>query len=571
MKKIIHIVTILGLVLGATFGGALIVDASICPVIQGCTGVNTLNGVILGNGTAPVSTSALPADATKYFDGTGNFSTPAGGGGGGSGTVTSVSVVTAQGVSGSVATATTTPAITLSLGALTGVTSFNGLVITANTGVITTGTWNGTAIANANLANSAVTVNGTSISLGASGTVTAAAGTLTGTTLNSSVVTSSLTSVGTLASGTWQGNPVGTLYGGTGSTSLGGGLTNSGSVLALDLTSANIFTAVQTVNKSTLGVTTVDGLLLNNTTAAALAAQQVTPSLHFQSFGWGTTASTSQSTDWRTNSLPVQGATPSANLLTQFSLAGGAYTTELTLQSNGALIANGAISGNGGLNTFSGSPQVANFFSNAGSNMVGTSTAPQANFGGGSATIYVRTLIGGTTTGTPANTSNGANLVIGSTPFTIANGSSSAWLVNTVINPLGTITLTGTGSVGNTASLYIGGASAGTVTGANYSLYINSGNSLMNGNLTLGTAGNKLNITTGTNASIGTATLVGGTVTVSTTAVTASSKIFLTDATTGTLTNIGTPTVGTVTAGTSFVINSSNVLDTSNINWFIIN
>ena len=43
-----------------------------------------------------------------------------------------------------------------------------------------------------------VTVNGTSITLGSSGTVTAAAGTLTGTTLNSTVVSSSLTSVGTL-------------------------------------------------------------------------------------------------------------------------------------------------------------------------------------------------------------------------------------------------------------------------------------------------------------------------------------------------------------------------------------
>lgn len=45
--------------------------------------------------------------------------TVSGGGGGGSGTVTSVSVVTANGVSGSVATATTTPAITLTLGAIT--------------------------------------------------------------------------------------------------------------------------------------------------------------------------------------------------------------------------------------------------------------------------------------------------------------------------------------------------------------------------------------------------------------------------------------------------------------------
>lgn len=65
------------------------------------------------------------------------------------GTVTSVAVVTNQGVSGSVATATTTPAITLSLGALTGVISFNGLIVTANTGVVTTGTWNATIIGKA--------------------------------------------------------------------------------------------------------------------------------------------------------------------------------------------------------------------------------------------------------------------------------------------------------------------------------------------------------------------------------------------------------------------------------------
>jgi len=77
------------------------------------------------------------------------------GGGGGVGTVTSVSVITNQGVSGTVATATTTPAITLSLGALTGVTSLNGLVVTANTGVITTGTWQATAIADAYIASAA--------------------------------------------------------------------------------------------------------------------------------------------------------------------------------------------------------------------------------------------------------------------------------------------------------------------------------------------------------------------------------------------------------------------------------
>lgn len=119
------------------------------------------------------------------------------------------------------------------------------------------------------------------------------------------------------------------------------------------------------------------------------------------------------------------------------------------------------------------------------------------------------------------------------------------------------------GSTTATSMFNVGTANQFQVTGA--------GNVTTSGNLSLSTAGSKLSIATGANASVGTATLSGGTVTVATTAVTASSKIFLTDATTGALTNIGTPTVGTVVAGTSFVINSSNVLDTSNINWLIIN
>jgi hypothetical protein len=91
----------------------------------------------------------------------------------------------------------------------------------------------------------------------------------------------------------------------------------------------------------------------------------------------------------------------------------------------------------------------------------------------------------------------------------------------------------------------------------------------INGNLQLGTAGNKLLIATGSNASAGTGTLSSGTVTISTTAVTASSLIFLTDTSSGI--NIGTLSVGTITAATSFVVNSSNVADASTFNWIIIN
>ena len=91
------------------------------------------------------------------------------------------------------------------------------------------------------------------------------------------------------------------------------------------------------------------------------------------------------------------------------------------------------------------------------------------------------------------------------------------------------------------------------------------------GNLSLTTSGNKLKIATGTNASLGTATLVAGTVTVSTTAVTSSSKIFLTCNTPGGTQGFLSAPAGSITNATSFVINSSSASDTSTVNWWIIN
>jgi len=49
---------------------------------------------------------------------------------------------------------------------------------------------------------------------------------LTGTTLASNVVSSSLTSVGTISTGVWQGTAVGLAYGGTGATTAAAARTN---------------------------------------------------------------------------------------------------------------------------------------------------------------------------------------------------------------------------------------------------------------------------------------------------------------------------------------------------------
>lgn len=66
----------------------------------------------------------------------------------------------------------------------------------------------------------------------------------------------------------------------------------------------------------------------------------------------------------------------------------------------------------------------------------------------------------------------------------------------------------------------------------------------------------------------GQATLTAGTATVLTAQISSAAQVILTHANAGG--TVGVPSVGTVVAGTSFVINSSNAADTSIINWFIV-
>ncbi len=81
-------------------------------------------------------------------------------------------------------------------------------------------------------------------------------------------------------------------------------------------------------------------------------------------------------------------------------------------------------------------------------------------------------------------------------------------------------------------------------------------------------AGKGIRIKEGSNAKMGTATLAGGTATVITTAVTATSRIFLTvQAAGGTQ---GFLRINTRTAGVSFVITSTSGSETSTVAWLIV-
>lgn len=90
----------------------------------------------------------------------------------------------------------------------------------------------------------------------------------------------------------------------------------------------------------------------------------------------------------------------------------------------------------------------------------------------------------------------------------------------------------------------------------------------VSGNVQLKTSGNGFKVKEGTNATMGVATMVAGTVTVSTTKVTASSRIFLTPQNaSGTA---GSVSITARTASTSFVISSTNILDTRDVAWLIM-
>jgi hypothetical protein len=211
------------------------------------------------NAILPVFTSGLngltPASGggtTNFLRADGTWAAPAGGGGG---TVTSVSVTTANGVSGSVATATTTPAITITLGAITpSSVASTGAVTGTNlsgtntgdqtitlTGDVTgsgTGSFAATIAAGsvtlakmANLAANSFIGNNTGSAATPIALTVAQAKTLLAlakadvglslvenTALSTWTGAATITTVGTIATGTWNATAIGATVGGTGQT-----------------------------------------------------------------------------------------------------------------------------------------------------------------------------------------------------------------------------------------------------------------------------------------------------------------------------------------------------------------
>jgi len=135
--------------------------------------------------------------------------------------------------------------ITVSADAVTISTSYVGQNTITTLGTIATGTWEGTAITNANLANSTVAYGGVSLALGAADTTPA---------FNLSDATaypgdSALVTTGTVTSGTWQGTAVANAYLGTGidATKLADGTVTNAELQYINTLSSNAQTQITNV------------------------------------------------------------------------------------------------------------------------------------------------------------------------------------------------------------------------------------------------------------------------------------------------------------------------------------
>lgn len=116
------------------------------------------------------------------------------------------------------------------------------------------------------------TVNAKGLITAASGNaVIAPAGTLSGTTLNSSVVSSSLTSLGTIATGVWNGTTIAVASGGTGQTSYTDGQ------LLIGNTSGNTLTKATLTAGANIAITNGNGSISIAASSTALPAYNFTP------------------------------------------------------------------------------------------------------------------------------------------------------------------------------------------------------------------------------------------------------------------------------------------------------
>lgn len=439
--------------------------------------------------------------------------------------------------------------------------------------------------------------SGNAASTGASGALSISSGTGNTSTGSISIITGAPNNVASAQSGAININT-----GDAGSDGIGGAITiRTGSDTSG--TTANTLT-ISTGNKT--GGTGASTGTVNINTGNATASGHTTGPINVIT-GNVTTGSSSSGITTISTGTTVTGASGALNLRTGVPTGASGATGAISIVTGGSgPAASGSVtvrSGTGGSGTTSG---VASFGSGTGggvsaggvSGAVTLSSGTAASAASGAVTVESGTTsTSGATgnltirSGAPASSSASGTLALSSGNTTsAASGAISVTTGNaTTSGNSGNITLTtGTssstrGSISTTSNgVTVNNAVSGTIgllvkeaasqSVAGLEVQDSSSNPLVRvkagGELSIEVAGKGLSIKEGSNARMGVVTLVAGTATVNTTAVTANSRIFLSNQDGG-----GTPGfiwISARTAATSFTITSASVVDTGSIAWMIV-
>lgn len=344
-------------------------------------------------------------------------------------------------------------------------------------------------------------------------------------------------------------------------------------------------------------ITNGAGIYLKNTTAAANGAQQISGITTWEGRGFGTTGSVNQAVAYSMYVLPVQGTTnPSGILNLGYSVNGAALTTGMAMTTAGKT-------------TFTGTTEGLNIDITNGANNVWarfTSAAGVSDYGRFELQANELRYVGGAAgfklglTSTSVSTSQSLNptsfipavqhtfgnhtgMTAGTAfPMFQINTGTLTWADGTVASQslykMLTPTYNGTTTLATfteAATLQVdaptAGAKAAFTNGGN-AIYSNGG-LRVDGNLRLGTVGNKILIKEGSGGFMGQVALVTGTKAVTVSGVTTSTRCFLTrviaNTTSSTVDYNCACTANTVTITAALAAGTINTADISTMNYIL--